>query len=332
MVGGLTYREWAGARKFKKCEPKNPWNKEVADLYFNKWSYFFKSKDEDKRWAAYRQHLIDESSRVIKALSLNDQLVVGEGAQAIALETKAPVNPYELVRQIYDIYQSDLYVRPDKSFNDALGQRFIDFLENVEYHGSYETAAGYIDKGDVVFDIGAGYGVFTLLALIQGARGVHAFEPNAIAGEVFVNNMLLNGVGKENLRFSPVAVTNSKERKNLVWEEGYPCSGRIVRGTKAERLAEGRAISTLDCISLDNYISLNKINKVDFIKISSPNYELGVLEGAINTLTKHKPKLSVEVGYDAKTEKQVVDFIEQIDPQYVCQKRAFKVQASISDD
>lgn len=185
LPGRTARREYLEAVKFFKCDPKNPWNKEVKELYFNKYSYFFKRKDEKERWGHYQKNIESESTRVINELSQDGSLVLGTGEQAIALNTLAPVNPYELNRQIYDIYQSDLYIRSDKPFKEVCGQRWTDFLEHIDFKGSYETASAYVDKNDVVFDVGAGYGVFTLLSLIQGARGVHAFEPNPLAANVF---------------------------------------------------------------------------------------------------------------------------------------------------
>jgi hypothetical protein len=121
-----------------------------------------------------------------------------------------------------------------------------------------------IQKDDVVIDVGANYGSYTLPALEAGAF-VLAVEPRPTD---LLNNVILNDYVTGTVIFSCLA------------------------GSKfgiVEKLGQ-----KLICMPLDLIVDKAKVSKVDWIKIDVEGEEVEVLKGAKNTLQKYHPKLIVE--------------------------------------
>ena len=53
--------------------------------------------------------------------------------------------------------------------------------------------------------------------------------------------------------------------------------------------------STVEQIKLDDFVEINNINFVDFIKIDVEGFEPFVLDGSTRTLEKFKPDLYIEI-------------------------------------
>ena len=130
-------------------------------------------------------------------------------------------------------------------------------------------------RGDVVIDVGAQYGNYTLDACSLGAR-VYAFEPNPQSYEILKRNVELN-------RFDNCSLFNLglwNENGEISIEDYAPHSGW--RGK-------------FKTITLDRWVESNEIDRIDFIKIDTEGAELEILKGGLNTLRRFKPKLIVEV-------------------------------------
>jgi FkbM family methyltransferase len=136
-----------------------------------------------------------------------------------------------------------------------------------------------IRPDDVVVDVGAAYGSYTLAALAAGANFVLAIEParneffdlttslivNSFTARCVVLNILVGaGPEKEVVPFYPV--THSGR------EEG--------------------AVEYRYCLPLDRLLSDQQ--RVDWIKIDVEGAEMGVLQGAGTTLARLRPKLIIE--------------------------------------
>lgn len=154
----------------------------------------------------------------------------------------------------------------------------------------------FINKGDVIFDIGANIGVFSLLgSKLVGEKGfIHAFEPSlntykALHKNVELNNIsniipnrlaLSNSVGTISL-VSGISKTNTYEYKdafNYIDLNSNNEDGEKVKMT-----------------TLDNYIEENNIGRVGLIKIDIEGAELLCFKGAEKLLSKEdKPVIIME--------------------------------------
>jgi FkbM family methyltransferase len=151
----------------------------------------------------------------------------------------------------------------------------------------YEPELGYLEKilsrGKVFVDVGANFGVYTLVAskLVGPTGKVIAFEPAAQSFAILWQNIELNHAS--NVRAFQVAVAQSKSRSWLF--HGWDPVGNSL-GKDPLRSNEGEEVQTE---ALDQLLEDNDIGRVDAIKIDVEGAEELVLRGAIRCLTTHRP-------------------------------------------
>ena len=139
-----------------------------------------------------------------------------------------------------------------------------------------------IQPGDVVVDVGACYGTYTLPALLMGASVV-AYEPFDDGRMVLREEVAAND-WEARCRISPLALGNGAayppELANEVWTKHYPTSMPT--------------FTTLD----------EEHNCVDWIKCDNEGGELLFLQGAAKMLEKWHPTLVVEDHQDVDLAKE----------------------------
>lgn len=149
---------------------------------------------------------------------------------------------------------------------------------------------GHIEPGDVVIDVGACYGQWTLPALALGAS-VIAFEPfergrTVLEAEIAANewegrSVVVSQALTSGLSYpGRVALPYPAPLFDEVWTKHYPTD-------KYE----------IGFITLDAFFSLYAMKGcpgVDFIKCDNEGGELPFVQGAMKTLERYKPFLIVE--------------------------------------
>jgi len=146
-----------------------------------------------------------------------------------------------------------------------------------QFEPPMEKYWGGIRKGDVVVDVGACYGQYTLPAIAMGAH-VIAYEPAPRGVEVLTANLLRNGWGDRCI-VRRLALGNGapypKELMDEVWVKHYPADRDTMR------------FATLD-------EDLDRAIPVRWMKCDNEGGELLFLQGAARTLETWKPALIIE--------------------------------------
>jgi FkbM family methyltransferase len=160
---------------------------------------------------------------------------------------------------------------------------FDDYIQRSIFYGAYETAElaftrTILRPGDVMVDVGANLGIFTLVAARQvGASGeVHAFEPVPANFQRLAENVSLNGFG--NVRTNQVAAG--------------PAVGEVQLGLDSEadltakQMSGGYAVGsvlrqlTVPMLPLDRYVNERLADRpIRLVKIDVEGYESEVLRG-----------------------------------------------------
>jgi FkbM family methyltransferase len=178
---------------------------------------------------------------------------------------------------------------------DVLG-RYI-YIDGVFERDCWNFVKRFLQPDMVVFDLGANFGQYTLLAArCVGEHGrVHSFEPShRIFGELQFN-VELNGLSERctlnRLAVSDVAGTARLSR----YEEGAEVYGSL--GTHQRSEASIVGYEEVQTVRLDNYIEKNHIDHIDFIKMDIEGAELLALRGAGEWLArKNAPTILLEMG------------------------------------
>jgi FkbM family methyltransferase len=168
-------------------------------------------------------------------------------------------------------------------------------------------------RGEVVYDIGAFHGMLTLWFAPQ-ARQVVSYEPVAQNRARLLENLSLNGI--QNVTVRDVALSSAAGPATMRFDPLMPGGSRLVvdadaAGTEKE-LAKGQVVVT----TLDQDIEECKLPVPTFIKMDVEGFELDVLRGAAQTLTRERPAVFVEIHGETLTAKRsnaaaVVQFLHE---------------------
>lgn len=138
-----------------------------------------------------------------------------------------------------------------------------------------------IKKGDVVLDIGANIGYYTLIfaQLVGDEVKVFAFEPDPENFVILSMNVKINGY--QNVILEQTAVSNRTGKVGLYQLEGQKANGRIYDSH------DGRKSIEVEAVRLDDYFNTYD-GKIDFVKTDTEGAEGGVLLGMSGLLGNNK--------------------------------------------
>lgn len=160
---------------------------------------------------------------------------------------------------------------------DSIGLSIKGTFEEFET----ESIQKEIKNGDIVLDIGANIGYYTLIfAKLVGESGrVYAFEPEPNNFALLKKNVEINGY--QNVILVQKAVSNKSGKTNLYLHKISGGGHRIFQAPENSNFIE------IDVTSLDDYFkNVNVI--IDFMKVDVEGSEVGVIEGMSTLLQKSK--------------------------------------------
>ena len=163
-----------------------------------------------------------------------------------------------------------------------------------------------IKKGDVVLDIGANCGYFTVLfsRLVSTYGEVHAFEPVPETFELLLGNTrkMISNIKPNNL-----AVGDKRGKAVISYNLNDSEKASLVHSCASmKRQAE------TDVIPLDDYMEENDIRKLDFVKCDVEGFELNALKGMMKTLAIHHPQISLEVTLPNEQKLEMIDLLKRL--------------------
>ena len=166
-----------------------------------------------------------------------------------------------------------------------------DIYDKEIYERFYETR-----KDDIVLDIGAHIGVFTLKICRRIKNGiVIAIEPDQRNFSLLTRNVNLNGyLGVIQLNVA----LGKKDGKTILYESNIfsAASSLYMRRGKAfcSKFSQQRNVRIY---RMDSLIRKLNFKKIDFLKIDAEGAELGIIKGACNCLRKQVVKNMVIACY-----------------------------------
>lgn len=136
-----------------------------------------------------------------------------------------------------------------------------------------------IQKGNVVLDLGANIGFYTLvLARLVGEKGkVYAFEADPTNFEILKKNVEINGY--KNVILINKAVLDKNGKIKFYVDEGNTAGNSIYQGKNTKSLE-------VEAVRLDNYFT--KDRKIDFVKIDIEGSEFRAMMGMSKLLKENK--------------------------------------------
>ena len=147
-----------------------------------------------------------------------------------------------------------------------------------------------VRPGDVVVDVGANTGYYTLIAakLVGDSGRVYAFEPDPVSFELLQRNVRLNRL--HNVVLERKAVSNENGVLKLYIAEENKGDHRIYQPE-----GEQRESVSVDAVSLNSYFE-GLHATVDFVKVDTQGAELSILLG-MDELVRRSKEIAMAFEY-----------------------------------
>lgn len=145
-----------------------------------------------------------------------------------------------------------------------------------------------IKKGDIVVDIGANVGVFSLLAASRGASHIYSYEPDIESFKMIKKNAEINKFKKISAKNSAVTDKKGSVKLYLKYEDG----GNTVTPNNQER--ESLPFQTITSLKLEDIFKNQKIEKIDFLKIDCEGSEGLIVKSTSKNVWEKIGKIAME--------------------------------------
>lgn len=170
--------------------------------------------------------------------------------------------------------------------------RSLELCARMNYETENMDFIDQINPGEVLYDLGACEGRFSLYATLKGLT-VIAFEPESRNFAVLKQNIELNEVAKNGITAINAGV-GAKDGKAILdigqpWEGGHQ---KIVNHGESRKDLDFNFVERqeISIISLDSFVEIGIYPIPDYLKIDIDGSELPFLKGAAKTLQNKKSK------------------------------------------
>lgn len=286
----------------------------IKDIFAKEESekYFAWYKDNYKKLNYFYDLLEDEKEKSLYVKTIYTKLV---GHTNISEEEK---QKYLLSREEFDKVLENDSIRKLKSvtrklkfynlqkFGYALklyGARAL--LDKIVVHNQYSHSKCHIEKDDYVMDGGACWGDTALIfAQKTGEKGkVFTFEFFEDNLNILKENFSLNKNTSKKVVLIEKPLYN---KSNMVLYLNHACADITTLTEKNNNLQQ------YETIAIDDFVSENKIEKIDFIKLDVEGNEIAALKGAERILKKYKPKLAIAAYHKYDDYYEIPKFINEL--------------------
>jgi len=152
-------------------------------------------------------------------------------------------------------------------------------------------------RAEVVLDIGAYVGCFTLIAGLANRKArVYAFEPMEAIHRRLVENVARNGLAAAECL--NVAVSDRAGEARFFFSQSALREGLPTSSSLSESFMQGASeLAGVDVkvVTIDDFCSGRSIERVDLVKIDTETTEPSVLRGMKQTLKRDRPAIVCEV-------------------------------------
>ena len=183
----------------------------------------------------------------------------------------------------------------EKDFH-ILGYANDPYMHQLETIGQslspiFELLQQRLKINSVIFDIGANVGIssFGFSSIVKSGK-VYSFEPSSKLFGCLTHNLKINNLDN----VIPINAAISDYCGVLDFHTSdYGAGSHVV--TLDHSLDKNiLALASVPCMTVDDFVAKNDIDRVDFIKIDIVGHEPKALQGAKNTINHLKPFLIIE--------------------------------------
>lgn len=194
-------------------------------------------------------------------------------------------------------------------------------LESGFFEGPYELNENVcVNNGDVVIDCGANTGFFSAVASCRGAETIYAFEPLDIVIEKYLS---ITANNNKNITIINSAVSDKEGETTFIIDP------QNIGGSRIGNDINGMRSIVVRLTTLDNFVNMKKIKKINFIKCDIEGAERDMLKGATWVLQNMQPKLSICTYHYPEDPELLEEIIMKANPNYIVEHRYKKLYAYV---
>lgn len=179
------------------------------------------------------------------------------------------------------IYDNDLIVLLYPEDGIARLVYYFNYHEPIEFR----FLNHFLSNEMICVDVGTNIGMYTLF-FSKRAKQVFAFEPFSSALHKLERSISDNHLS--NIVCVQKAVSYQNQKLGLV-----TCDDSSRTYTTNESSDDD--LKNVDAVSIDNYFAVERIDRLDYLKIDAEGAEASILQGARNTIRKIRPCIQVEI-------------------------------------
>ncbi len=161
-----------------------------------------------------------------------------------------------------------------------------------------------IKKQDIVLDVGANVGLFSILASKKTKNKIYSFEPYSLNYKCLVKNLKNNNV--YNVIPIPKAVGEKKGIRKLFFNPEKTAGCSLYKEISDFDMG---GYEDVKVISIDEFVKEQKLKRVDIIKADIEGAEMELLKGAEKTIKKFKPKIMISAYHRKDDQIKIKEFI-----------------------
>jgi len=217
----------------------------------------------------------------------------------------------------------DLLCSDDFFKKTEKNQFFYQIVKEFHLEGPYQYHSVFLQPNDVLIDVGANMGIFSILANHFCDAKCYAFEPVLSVIKILEKNIALNRM-EDAIKVIPYGLNEYECDLDIQIDANNIGASSFVRNP-----TECAKLEKIHCITLDKWVKENNISKIDFIKADIEGAERYMLSGATEVLQKFAPKLSI-CTYHLPDDPQVLEeIIVKANPNYQVVHTAKKIHAYV---
>lgn len=179
-------------------------------------------------------------------------------------------------------------------FRLVVGEVFYPF--NFHYYESFGTG---VSKDDVVVDCGAAEGAFTIKVKDE-CKHIYAIEPLPM----YIDSLRKSFSKCKNVEILPCGVSG---KKGTAWLTNQDVCSRL---SKFKSNSFKVKLTTIDELFYKQNIPIT------YLKIDVEGSDLNVLKGALKSIKKYKPKISVATYHNANHARKMAALIKGVNSKY----------------
>jgi FkbM family methyltransferase len=216
-----------------------------------------------------------------------------------------PGNPFDWQLHLYDLRGAGI---PLRVVGPPLPLASTMLFSQYAYR---DAAAGAAPRaGDIALDVGGCWGDTALwLANVVGPAGaVHTFEPTPQNRALLEQNLALNPElrGRIRVHAAPLAA----QAGEVVHMRDTLAAGSQIHHGAGEQTVEMRTDT------VDDMVAAGDLPRVDFLKVDVEGADLGVLEGAANTIASQRPRLAIACYHKPDDLAVIPDYVASLGVEY----------------